>query len=573
VILGYNNNGSSDGMIVKYNSLGEAKWAKRVSGSSSSEINIVIATNDGGYIAGGKFTGQEIYLEHGMGINNRGFSDGMIIKYDAEGKAEWVKGICGSQSEYINSITEISTGCYIIGGYFNSDTIDLENGIVLDNGIGGNNAGIIIKIAEEMGVPDVEELIVENKRKEFKITTDVNEIDNIKGGNISGEDYKPYEKVKYGDNGTKEIIMTPDENYEIIGITINGEDYQFDVNEDGSYSMPLFENITEDKHIEVTYSYKENKITINKIDSITKEKLTGAKFKLDQLEERANPENVIGNLTANGQIYDTVDTENPEVISGAIIANGKETVIADKSNEITDSLGELTNNGTYYFIEQDGKYVPTNSKTYQIANGGTAGIQNVTANSYIPIDLTGKEGKYVVTINAEVISQSSNDYGYATITETTTAPSYSTSTGRFIYISGTQAYSNYTSKVLDGGKIYYLHLGYRKSASTDTGDDQIVINSINVYGTTTTSYNFVESDGKYIPNNLNEQLAIQDAMARPLAGKALKNVPMTDVRWLGLEGWVKMQQVYNFADGTSTTIHYVLNQLLMLMDDFKFVFP
>ncbi len=79
--------------------------------------------------------------------------------------------------------------------------------------------------------------------------------------------------------------------------------------------------------------------------------------------------------------------------------------------------------------------------------------------------------------------------------------------------------------------------------------------------------------GRTIPNNLNEQLAIQDAMARPLAGKALKNVPMTDVRWLGLEGWVKMQQVYNFADGTSTTIHYVLNQLLMLMDDFKFVFP
>ena len=34
-----------------------------------------------------------------------------------------------------------------------------------------------------------------NKRKEFKITTDVKEIDNIKGGSISGEDEKSYETV------------------------------------------------------------------------------------------------------------------------------------------------------------------------------------------------------------------------------------------------------------------------------------------------------------------------------------------------------------------------------------------
>ena len=46
----------------------------------------------------------------------------------------------------------------------------------------------------------------------------------------------------------------------------------------------------------------------------------------------------------------------------------------DKTKEVTDVLGELTNNETYFFVEQDGKYVPTNSKTYQVANGGRAGI-------------------------------------------------------------------------------------------------------------------------------------------------------------------------------------------------------
>ncbi len=48
---------------------------------------------------------------------------------------------------------------------------------------------------------------------------------------------------------------------------------------------------------------------------------------------------------------------------------------------------------------------------------------------------------------------------------------------------------------------------------------------------------------------------------------------MTDERWLASEGWVKMQQTFTFYDNSSTTIHYVLNETLKLIDDFKFVFP
>ena len=149
--------------------------------------------------------------------------------------------------------------------------------------------------------------------------------------------------------------------------------------------------------------------------------------------------------------------------------------------------------------------MPTNSKTYQIANEGTAGIQSVTANSYIPINLEGKEGQYVVVVNAQVSSRST-DYGYATITEDTTAQTYSSSTGRFMYISGTTGSviepTDYTSMALEGGKTYYLHLGYRKSSSTSSGEDQVVINSIKVYSTKTTTYNFIDNgSGGYESNN------------------------------------------------------------------------
>ena len=73
-------------------------------------------------------------------------------------------------------------------------------------------------------MPEVQELTVENARKTLKITTDVNEINGEKGGDISGEDEAPYESIKYGEDSIKQIIMTPEDGYEIINITVNGDE-------------------------------------------------------------------------------------------------------------------------------------------------------------------------------------------------------------------------------------------------------------------------------------------------------------------------------------------------------------
>ena len=474
-------------MIIKYNTNGEMEWAKEIGGLSDDRVNSVTETRDGGYIVGGFFSFNSIDLGNGVSLinqsmNNTNYYDGMIIKYTSEGTVEWTKGIGGTNHDYINSVAEAKDGNYIATGYFESSSINLDNGKTLINK--GNQDGMILKITNQIGVPEIQELEVDNKRKEFKITTDVKEIDNIKGGSISGEDENPYEKVKYGDTSTNEIKMIPDENYEIIGITVNGEDYQFIPNEDGSYTMPAFTNMTEDKHIVVTYSLKDNKIIINKVDKNTKEKLSGATFKLDQIEERSEPNNseIIGELTDNGQEYTKINL----------------------GDEITGKLGELTNNGTYYFVQnEDGTYTPTNSKTYQTANGGTVGISSSTANSYIPIDLTDLTGQYAVVVNANCSSETNCDIGYATMTENTTAPSYSSSTGNFMYVSGTSNSKDYTSAMLEGGKIYYLHLGYRKDGGGDSNEDQIIINSIKLYNATTNTvtYNFTNNNGKYESTN------------------------------------------------------------------------
>ena len=475
------NNGLSDGMIIKYDSNGNTKWAKTIGGTSTEYVYSVKETRLGEYVVGGYFNSSRIDLGNELILTVNGNYDGMVIKYDTEGKPLCGKAIGGSNSDEILSVTEVNDGSYIAGGQFNSSSIDLGNGKTLINN--GSLDAMILKINAEMGVPEIQEITVENNIKEFEITTNVKEIDGIKGGSISGEDNTPYETVKYQENSTKEIIITPDENYEIIAITINGEEYPFTANPDGTYQMPQFENMIEDKHIEVTFSLKDQKIIINKVEDTSGEILPGATFQLDQIEERNQPENVIGTLTENGAEY----------------------AIADETNEITGIQGELTANGDYYFVQNDnGTLTPTNSKTYQVTQGGTAGISG-TANSYIPINLEGKEGQYVVVVNAQISSKSS-DYGYVTITENTTAPTYSSTTGRFVYLSGTSGNiiepTDYTSMALEGGKTYYLHLGYRKSSSTSSGDDQIVINSIKVYQAKTTTYNFIENEeGGYESNN------------------------------------------------------------------------
>ena len=477
--------GNDDGMIIKYSSAGKVEWSRAIGGSSRECINSVSVTSDGGYIVGGDFSTESIDLKNGISLINNGSTDGMIIKYSSSGDTEWAKSIGGTQTDGIKSVADTKDGNYIAGGHFFSSSIDLDNGKTLTNK--GSFDGMILKITPQTGVPEVQELQVENKRKEFKITTDVNEIDGIKGGSISGEDNKPYESVKYGDSSTKEIKMIPDENYEIIGITVNGEEYKFTENADGSYTMPQFTNMTEDKHIVVTYSLKDNKITINKVDKKTKAKLTGAKFKLDQVEERTEPNNanIIGSLTDNGQEY-------------------TKTII---TTEVSGKIGTLINNGTYYFVQNsDGTYTPTNSKTYQTANGESSGIHDTTANSYIPIDLTGLTGTYAIVVNASCSSETNYDYGYATVTETSTAPVYDSATGRFIYVSGISKAINYNSAILEGGKTYYLHLGYRKDGSGDKNNDQVVINSIKLYEATTktVTYNFTNNNGKYESTNAGE---------------------------------------------------------------------
>jgi filamentous hemagglutinin len=70
--------------------------------------------------------------------------------------------------------------------------------------------------------------------------------------------------------------------------------------------------------------------------------------------------------------------------------------------------------------------------------------------------------------------------------------------------------------------------------------------------------------GRYVPNNLKEQLAMQEVVSNPAAGRQLKII-MSDPRWPAEDGWVKMSKNVNGVE-----IHYTFNTKTGEVLDFKF---
>lgn len=79
--------------------------------------------------------------------------------------------------------------------------------------------------------------------------------------------------------------------------------------------------------------------------------------------------------------------------------------------------------------------------------------------------------------------------------------------------------------------------------------------------------------GSTLPRNLREQLAVEQAAASPKLGTELP-IAMTDRRWLGSEGWVKMQQIIEPGKNSAPiNVHYVYNKLTGDIDDLKIILP
>jgi uncharacterized delta-60 repeat protein len=118
------NKGGLDLVVIKLNADGSKAWNKTYGGSGSEQGISIQTTSDNGYIIVGFTESDSIDIEDG----NNGGKDVWVLKLNADGSKDWDKTFGGSGDDLANSVQTTSDNGYIITGYTKSNNFDVEDG-------------------------------------------------------------------------------------------------------------------------------------------------------------------------------------------------------------------------------------------------------------------------------------------------------------------------------------------------------------------------------------------------------------------------------------------------------------
>ena len=125
--------GNTDGIIVKYDANGNKKWLNVFGGSGYEYFNSVTSTTDGGYIAVGESDSTNI---EDMPLN--GLMDAIIVKYDADGNEEWAKNYGDENTDEFTYVIGTTDGGSIAIGRNSGTIFYLSTAIIVKYDADGN---------------------------------------------------------------------------------------------------------------------------------------------------------------------------------------------------------------------------------------------------------------------------------------------------------------------------------------------------------------------------------------------------------------------------------------------------
>ena len=107
--------GSTDLILVKYNSSGEKQWTRQF-GTSSGDVGRGVTTDSAGniYVTGDTGGGLD-------GNANAGITDIFVVKYNSAGVRQWTRQFGTSSGDVAHSITSDSAGNVYVTGYTSGD--------------------------------------------------------------------------------------------------------------------------------------------------------------------------------------------------------------------------------------------------------------------------------------------------------------------------------------------------------------------------------------------------------------------------------------------------------------------
>ena len=120
---GVTGKGSSDAIIVKYNSSGSVVWKKNFGGMHGDRYLSVTTLSDGivatGYSVSGSFDNGDW-----VGVTAKGTEDAIIVKYNNSGNVVWKQNFGGSKIDCFTSVITTSDGIVAVGNSTSSTSGD-----------------------------------------------------------------------------------------------------------------------------------------------------------------------------------------------------------------------------------------------------------------------------------------------------------------------------------------------------------------------------------------------------------------------------------------------------------------
>ena len=136
--------GGADAFLVKYDSNNEVEWTTSFGGTKDDTITTITATEDGGYLVGGKFQ-NDMKIGENLLSSNDVFPDAFLVKYDVNNEVEWVTSFGGENTSITSIDSSVDGGC-IAGFVFDSKSINIgDYTLSKPNNIGGSYAAGLIK--------------------------------------------------------------------------------------------------------------------------------------------------------------------------------------------------------------------------------------------------------------------------------------------------------------------------------------------------------------------------------------------------------------------------------------------
>lgn len=188
---GFDNKGSADSIIVKYDVNGNKQWVRTFGGSEYNCFNSIIETSN-----------KEIVVVGFEGINNK--YEAILIKYDEDGDELWKKNLNYSNYDVLESVIEVPDGFVAVG--YSRDS-DFNNSIIVKYDMEGNKQWINTYDSSSYSVF---ESVVEVKDGAYVAIGYSNDYTN--------KDNTNYHVVKYDKNGTQEWVRNYKE-YDIKSLT------------------------------------------------------------------------------------------------------------------------------------------------------------------------------------------------------------------------------------------------------------------------------------------------------------------------------------------------------------------